>query len=136
MFFSSHIDAYYLRSVYHLFLISSWCSDQLLIPFNCSASSYNLLLAILPLQCCQRVVHTAILSVTPSPTVGHSPGAIVEAASAEPVGQHQSSPLSPAAQGQPLTQINSPPITHGTSASHQITLLLLIASPSNHSSMA
>ena len=73
MFFFSHIDVYHLRSVYHLFLISFWCSDQLPIPFNCSASSYNLLLAILPLQCCQRVVHTAILSVMPSPTVGHFP---------------------------------------------------------------
>ena len=39
--FFSHIDVYYLRSVCHLSVIS-WCSDQLLILFNCSASSYSL----------------------------------------------------------------------------------------------
>ena len=51
---------HYLYSVCHLSLNTSWCSDQLVIPFNCSASRYNLSnWRFLPLQNCLKLLQTS-----------------------------------------------------------------------------
>ena len=94
LLFFSHLDVYYLRSVHHLLLVLRPTSHLLqllshqLATISLAGHSSTAVLS-------ESSAHSHIYSVTPSPTVGHSPGAFVGVASAEgPVGQHQSSSLS------------------------------------------